>query len=380
VAEQARNWEGIAQGQIVVEVESVTEDVNIEPKVSIITLPVRVKIIPTPPRSKRILWDQYHNLRYPSGYFPRDNLRMKNDPLDWNGDHIHTNFRDMYSHLRNMGYFIEVLGSPFTCFDAQNYGTLLLVDPEEEYFPEEIVKLKRDIGEGLSIIVFADWYNVTVMRKIKFYDENTRQWWMPDTGGSNIPALNNLLLPLGMAFGDEVYDGDFSLGDHDMIYASGTSIVRFPEDSIIITADLKDQGAEVIKGEAIPVDKVPVLGLYPIKAKLTGRVVLYGDSNCLDNSHLQKDCFWLLDALLQFTMTDHISPLLTDLKMSETLKTKNQLPERMEGNQLHRYSKVLSGSLGSIHTKPLPACSHLAWAIAKPLNISAPSVRKSSLS
>lgn len=33
--------------------------------------------------SKRVLWDQYHNLRYPPGYFPRDNLRMKNDPLDW---------------------------------------------------------------------------------------------------------------------------------------------------------------------------------------------------------------------------------------------------------------------------------------------------------
>ena len=33
--------------------------------------------------SKRLLWDQYHNLRYPSGYFPRDNLKMRNDPLDW---------------------------------------------------------------------------------------------------------------------------------------------------------------------------------------------------------------------------------------------------------------------------------------------------------
>lgn len=27
-----------------------------------------------------------------------------------------------------------------------------------------------------------------------------RQWWMPDTGGVNIPALNDLLSPLGMAF------------------------------------------------------------------------------------------------------------------------------------------------------------------------------------
>ena len=54
-----------------------------EPRISSIKLPIRVKIIPTPHRSKRILWDQYHNLRYPPGYFPRDNLRMKNDPLDW---------------------------------------------------------------------------------------------------------------------------------------------------------------------------------------------------------------------------------------------------------------------------------------------------------
>jgi len=53
-------------------------------------------------------------------------------------------------------------------------GTLLLVDPEEEYFPEEIMKLKRDVDNGLSLIIFADWYNVSVMEKVKFYDENTR--------------------------------------------------------------------------------------------------------------------------------------------------------------------------------------------------------------
>jgi len=53
-------------------------------------------------------------------------------------------------------------------------GALLLVDPEEEYFPEEIMKLKRDIDNGLSLIIFADWYNVSVMEKVKFYDENTR--------------------------------------------------------------------------------------------------------------------------------------------------------------------------------------------------------------
>ena len=38
-----------------------------------------------------------------------------------------------------------------------NYGTLLVVDPEEEFFPQELTKLRRDVDSGLSIIVFADW-------------------------------------------------------------------------------------------------------------------------------------------------------------------------------------------------------------------------------
>ena len=62
---------------------SAQETTDGEDQISTIKLPVRVVIAPTPPRSKRILWDQFHNLRYPSGYFPRDNLKMKNDPLDW---------------------------------------------------------------------------------------------------------------------------------------------------------------------------------------------------------------------------------------------------------------------------------------------------------
>ena len=193
---------------------------------SSVKLPIRVKIIPPPPRHRRILWDQFHNLRYPPGYFPRDNLKMKNDPLDWNGDHIHTNFRELYQHLRSQGWYVEVLGTPITCADMSNYGTLLIVDPEEEFFPQELTKLKRDVDSGLSIIVFADWYNTTVMKKVKFYDENTRLWWVPDTGGSNVPALNDMLAGWGIALGDTVVDGEISLGSHDAQYSSGTHLVR----------------------------------------------------------------------------------------------------------------------------------------------------------
>ena len=223
VREEAREYEGIAQGHIEVVVESPGEAGG---TTSSVKLPIRVKIIPPPPRHRRILWDQFHNLRYPPGYFPRDNLKMKNDPLDWNGDHIHTNFRELYQHLRSQGWYVEVLGTPITCADMSNYGTLLIVDPEEEFFPQELTKLKRDVDSGLSIIVFADWYNTTVMKKVKFYDENTRLWWVPDTGGSNVPALNDMLAGWGIALGDTVVDGEISLGSHDAQYSSGTHLVR----------------------------------------------------------------------------------------------------------------------------------------------------------
>jgi membrane-bound transcription factor site-1 protease len=68
----------------------------------------------------------------------------------------------------------------------------MIVDPEEEFHPDEVRKVYADVIEkGLSLIIFADWYNSTVMKAAKFFDENSRQWWTPVTGGSNIPALNS---------------------------------------------------------------------------------------------------------------------------------------------------------------------------------------------
>jgi membrane-bound transcription factor site-1 protease len=376
VAKTARNFEGIAQGHLSLTVVSPPQNGEDEPQISVVKLPIRVKVIPMPPRSKRILWDQYHNLRYPPGYFPRDNLRMKNDPLDWNADHIHTNFRDMYLHLRSKGYYIEVLGAPYTCFDASQYGTLLLVDSEEEFFSEEILKLKRDVNElGLSVLVFADWYNVQIMQKIKFYDENTRQWWMPDTGGSNIPALNELFSPWSIAFSDQVFEGELSLAEHGVYYASGTSIAKFPRDGLIITKDLHDQGHEVLNGAIKDVKDVPIMGLYQTLGA-GGRIALYGDSNCLDSSHMQRDCFWLLDAMLQYTAHASIPSSLIGAVRGQHklfLRPETNLPERMGGSHLSRYSKVLEPTLGEYRIRPLSPCPQLSWTTPKPLNVSAPS-------
>jgi hypothetical protein len=43
-------------------------------------------------------------------------------------------------------------------------------------------------------------YNEDVMKKIKFYDDNTQLWWTPQTGGGHVPGLNDLLRPFGIAF------------------------------------------------------------------------------------------------------------------------------------------------------------------------------------
>lgn len=247
VNSDGEDFEGIAKGYLSVIVDSIPQGAN-ETYKSEVHLPLTIKITPKPPRHKRILWDQYHNLRYPPGYIPRDNLKIKTDPLDWRGDHIHTNFRDAYIHLRNAGYYIDVLREPYTCFNPIDYGVLLIVDPEEEFSNDEIKKLEQYVYEqGLSVIIFADWYNTTVMRHIKFFDENSRQWWIPDTGGANIPALNDLLWPFDISLGDFVGEGYFKLGDHSMYYASGTTLVTFPtnNDAIVIGTNLNDQGESV---------------------------------------------------------------------------------------------------------------------------------------
>lgn len=48
-----------------------------------------------------------------------------------------------------------------------------------------------------------------------------------------------------MEFGDRVFEGEFTIGDHKMYYASGTSIAKFPDDGILISRKLQDQGANV---------------------------------------------------------------------------------------------------------------------------------------
>ena len=73
-----------------------------------------------------------------------------------------------------------------------------------------------------------------------------------------------------------------------VLYSSGTSIASFPSDGLVIKQKLNHQGNEVVTGETKIEEDVAVLGLYQVPGPTSGRIVLYGDSNCLDNAHMEK--------------------------------------------------------------------------------------------
>lgn len=406
VVAEAQHWQGVVRGRLSISVECggnvSTHGIGSSGVGASVSVPVRARVIATPPRARRILWDQFHSLRYPGGYFPRDWLADSGDGsrrktgggfanghsggasgglLDWLGDHVHTNFADMYRSLRSAGYYVEVLGEPLSCFHAVNYGTLMLVDTEDEFFDEELAKLRSDVErEGLSLLVFADWYNVSVMRRVRFYDENGRRWRLPVTGGANVPALNRLLAPWNVALGDRVLSGPLtslfaaSVDDNNHNdknqripqFASGVELVRFPAHGMLVRQKLSDQGALIVDARRVEVPDALVLGLLQTEAELgsfdakAGRIAVFGDSDCLDSSRgTGGDCFSLLTALLQFTSTGQIpSTLRTEdpVDRSLPLSSPGSPAQAPPDSQLHQYSRVLDPLGNGSQQRPMPTC------------------------
>ncbi|TYI25057.1 hypothetical protein ES332_A05G026300v1 [Gossypium tomentosum] len=326
IKEEGAHFSGVIEGNVTVRVYSPPAQGEKTARTSTCVLQLKLNVVPTPPRSKRILWDQFHN-------------------------HLHTNFHIMFNMLRDAGYYVETLGSPFTCFDASNYGTLLLVDLEDEYFQEEIEKLRDDvINTGLGLAVFAEWYNMDTMVKMRFFDDNTRSWWTPVTGGANIPALNDLLEPFGIAFGDKILNGDFSIDGEHSRYASGTDIVRFPRDGYIHSfpfLDSSESGAtqNVLLNSGMNKADSPILGLLDAGE---GRIAVYGDSNCLDSSHMVTNCYWLLRKILDFTGSNIKDPVLFSESAKQDVplyEDDNRLPSRRTDVNYTLYSTVTGKDL-----------------------------------
>eukprot|EP00762_Andalucia_godoyi_P002506 ANDGO_02704.mRNA.1 Subtilisin-like protease SBT6.1 len=299
-------------------------------------IPIWIPCRATPPRSRRLLFDVYHSMQFPLGYFPRDDLDVKSDMMDWSGDHPLTNYRHFFSSLRS-SYFVELLRTPLTCFNASDYGSLIIVDPEDQFSRTEITKLEIDVSRrGLGLLLLADWYNSDIIEKLEFYDKSIRGKRFPSTGGSNLPSLNSLLSRFGIKFGSGVYKGvgnvfraSSSTGGgsnggggggemfatHSFPVASATEIVEFPEGGLLIPFD----GMQNLLSVYVP-DRshlsadwnhrpflVGMLDANPLA--FHGRVSVFTDSGCIDEHHRPslmldgQNCFFLVSQLLDFILT-----------------------------------------------------------------------------
>ena len=324
----AAAFDGLVRGAIVFEVQAVGAAATGAPATSAVRVPLTVRVVPPPPRRRRLLFDASHSLRYPPAYLPRDNLEVTEELLDWTGDHLHTNFRDLFIFLRQSGYYAQTLGCPLTCVNASAWGALVLADTEAPFTAAERAKLAHDVTwGGLGVVVFAEWYSAAVLRQLRFYDENTHSTWTPLTGGANLPALNALLAPWGIAFGDGALMGELAVGDgatrRVARIASGTSIDRWPAGGHLArTAYLHDEGAQLTASGAaalLPASlgarlrrDVAVVGLLQPRAPTAGRLAAFVDTECLDSTwRLQQPkmeaaagqaCWWLLRLLLDFAL------------------------------------------------------------------------------
>lgn len=89
----------------------------------------------------------------------------------------------------------------------------------------------------------------------------------------------------------------------------------------------------------------PILGLIEAGE---GHIAVYGDSNCLDSSHMVTNCYWLLRKILDFTSRGIKDPVLfsKSAKQDSPLYVdNNQLPSRRSDVNFSAYSAVIGKEL-----------------------------------
>ena len=141
------------------------------------------------------------------------------------------------------------------------------------------------------------------------------------------------------------------MASRGLYYASGTILKKFPSDGNVFVTKMLDQGGQVLyqkseNGEPkVPEYKdVAVLGITEKYGPKSGRIGVYGDSNCLDSAHMKKDCFWMLTQILSelsLSNSNDQSNSLELQKWSDIMASENEIylgndALRLERNQLHR--------------------------------------------
>lgn len=345
-----------AEGTLHIRVVSVHELTH-----SDIQLPIKVDVIPTPKREYRLLWDTFHSVRYPPGYVPRDNLAETKDMLDWLGDHPHTNFHMLLRSFLRAGFYVDILDSPISCLSAEDlsqYGGLIILDSEDYFSVEEIATVSRLVSEGgLALIVAAEWYNLDVMRDIRFEDDNTRSWWSPITAGGNVPALNELLAPFDIALGETVVSGQVTAGGELFRFESGVPIVSFPPNGeLLFVSGMQLSGSKKRRQRGIfPDQRVPDLPILGLTKARSGAVLLYGDTNCIDTAYSGARCYnlfvkWVRHVITKCTLSRDCDKMLAESRivpdgiqpMPGSLLVKATPPSRSVFELFKPHSKLLA--------------------------------------
>ena len=318
--------------------------------------------IPKPLKLNRILFDRGHNLIYPYDQnIIKDNLLSENFDFDWTYESIKTNFKGLHDYLLtnlnslagiDNNNYIEETEKNLDSINLNLYSVLVIIDAEKDFTVDEIKTMQNCLeNNDLGILIISEWNNDLI--KNKLYKNririlnNSTQILHPEkesiTSGSNIPNLNNFLLKYNIALSQDTISGNVYLMNKIIEINSGTSISLFPkgglifggyfdnDESILLDSEdiyINDDNDEDITLEQISnirKDKLyrAILGVIDNDGKNNndnfGRLAIFTDSYCIDDyqyskNHKSKNCFWLIQDLVQFLI--HGMYILNDLNLS----------------------------------------------------------------
>ena len=318
--------------------------------------------IPKPLKLNRILFDRGHNLIYPYDQnIIKDNLLSENFDFDWTYESIKTNFKGLHDYLLtnlnslagiDNNYYIEETEKNLDSINLNLYSVLVIIDAEKDFTTDEIKTMQHSLeNNDLGILIISEWNNDLI--KNKLYKNririlnNSTQILHPEkesiTSGSNIPNLNNFLLKYNIALSQDTISGYVYLMNKIIEINSGTSISLFPKGGFIfggyfdndesILLDSEDIYVNDDDDEDITLDQISnirkdklyraILGVIDNDGINNndnfGRLAIFTDSYCIDDYQYSrniksKNCFWLIQDLIQFLI--HGMYILNDLNLS----------------------------------------------------------------
>lgn len=155
------------------------------------------------------------------------------------------------------------------------------------------------------------------------------------TGGANVPALNDLLAPYGIAFGDTILHGPLTLAGHTFQFMHGAPIARFPAGGHLHTSALTNTASKASASAAV----------FGTTRHGSGSVTVLGDANCLDGSHNRGDCYdflvKLLDHVTGAAPSEALTPATALLAAAHAPPDGWRQPQRPAGVNFTEFSYVL---------------------------------------